>query len=1069
MSKLKIYKASAGSGKTFKLTEEYLRLLFKEPSNYKKTLAVTFTNKATEEMKLRIISELYKLSDGEKTAYYTTFINEFAWTPEVIKQKAGKVLNNILHDYSKFSVATIDSFFQKVIKSFAKEIGLYSGYTIELDNEKILSEATDNLFAKIGENENTKKWLLEFAEEKIKDGKSWNLKNEIQKLGYEIFKEEFLMLSDTIYQKINNKKFLKDYYKELMEIKAVFEKYMKSIAVEAIKHMELYSLTVDDFAYGNQGVAGYFKGVLDKNKFEPGKRAISAMGNTDKWYSKSSNNKDAIVAAVTGGLDKYLSDAVEYYDKNAKKYNTVNYVLRLLHSLGILTDVARQIVDVRQKKNIFLLSDAVKFLKTIINDEDTPFVYEKIGSYYKHFMIDEFQDTSSMQWSNFKPLILNSLSENNTGLLVGDVKQSIYRWRNSDWKLLAEQVFADFRHQGVEEQVLDTNWRSKKNIVYYNNTVFKRASFLLQNIFNENISDETEDYAEILRNRIKNAYGNLKQYCNDNEGGIIRNYFIDKNDFEKKIKSNLPKIIEKLQDSGVKAGDIAILVRKHQEGAIVANTFLEYKNSSEAKDKYNYNIISNESLYVNTSLSVKLLIALLRYFIFPEDKLNNALLVSLWKSIQNNSVSGNFSFFAENLSDSLHEHMPHGFISKINKINSLPLYELVAQLIKIFSLNNKTSELPYIAAFLDIVLDFAKTDIADIKNFLDWWDDEGNKQTINTPDNSDAIRIITIHKSKGLEFEAVIIPFCNWELDNVKHQKIIWCKPNQKPFDKIELLPVKYNKGLKHTIFYKEYYNEVVNNYIDNLNLMYVAFTRAKSILVTFSEKNTEDKIKTVADVLFRIIKTETEFYEEQELNLCKYWSNEDNMLSIGIPDTLKYEQSKDNSCIMTNMAVTGYENKLKLKLGNKDFFNKSRFVREQTNKGNILHKIFENITKLSDVDKAIETVVFDGLITSAEKKYYKDIVTKALTNPFVRDWFSGKYDVITEMSVITPDGRLKRPDRVMLSGNDVILVDYKFGEEEHNSYVKQIEEYNEILKEMNYKPKSYIWYVVMNKIVEIK
>ncbi len=1069
MSKLKIYKASAGSGKTYKLTEEYLRLLFHNPNNFKRILAVTFTNKATEEMKSRIVSELYKLSVGEQNTYFKTFTNEFNWDNEKIKQQAGIVLNNILHDYSKFSVGTIDSFFQKVIRAFSKELGLYSGYTIELDNSGILGEAVDNIFTKIDEEKQTREWLLKFSEDKIKDGKSWNLKQDILKLSYEIFKEQFLSLSDEIIAKINDKSFLNKYYADLYKIKSGFENDLKAIANRAIEQMELYSLEVDDFSGKKGGVAGHFYKILN-NKFEkPTKTAINAQNNVEKWYTKTSDNKDAIIEAVNGGLNDILVEAIEYYNVNSSSYNSVDKITGLFYSLGIIVDIATEVKKITGENNIFLLSDAAKFLHSIINDDDTPFVYEKMGYFFKHFMIDEFQDTSNLQWSDFKPLILNSLSENNSSLVVGDIKQSIYRWRNSDWKLLAEQVDSDFRNQGTEHVNLKQNWRSKKNIISYNNAVFKKASEILQQQFNEQAVDYSDNEIEILRERIENAYSEVLQISpesTDNKGGLIKNIFIESENWQDEVLMKLPETVEKIQEKGYRAKDIAILVRKHQEGKMVADTFLNYKNSKDEKPECNYNIISGESLYISSSMVVNFLVSLLKYFITPNDDIVKAYIISSYNSFENKNEEIDYNeLFIETLHNKFLEVLPKSFSENISNLKKLPLYELVIQLIDIFLLNKKNNELPYLLAFQDLVSEFTRNDSTDLNSFLNWWDEEGISKTINIPDDSDAIRIITIHKSKGLEFDVVIVPFCDWQIDPSRPSKIIWCKPEQEPFNQIKLLPVEYSTSLKDTIFYKDYFNEKINTYIDNLNMLYVSFTRAKNVLISFSPYKTNDSIKTVSDILLKIIDTKT----EDDFKLNDFWDTENRILIIDKENAEPVkEQDNIENKIISGYNIVDYRERLKLKFSGNKFFNNEDTKKSRTNKGTILHRIFEHINTVNDINKAIEITVFEGLISEEEAKHYKAIIEKALLNPAVKDWFSGKYKIFQERAIILPNGHLKRPDRIMILGNDVVIVDYKFGEEMHEHYIKQVREYSDIVKKMGYVPKAFIWYVLLNKIVEV-
>ncbi|MFH2094838.1 MAG: UvrD-helicase domain-containing protein [Bacteroidota bacterium] len=858
MPGLTIYKASAGSGKTYKLTGEYLRLLFSDSNNYRRILGVTFTNKATGEMKSRIINELHLIAKGEYSSYCKTFTGELGITAGELQKRARKLINKLLHDYSRFSISTIDSFFSQLIQAFAREIGLFSGYSIELDKDTVLDEAIDNLVFNLKDHEALKNWLVNFILLRTESGKSWNIREEIRDLSLQIFNEKYQAFANELEIKISDHAFMNGYIRELKQISEGFEQHMSDIGKKALELISSHGLEISDFIYKEAGVAGYFRKISEKSEFIPGTRPLKAANNPDEWYTGKEKN-EPIITLYNAGLNKLLCDALEYYNNNSVAYYTALIISRHIHSLGLITDISSRVRAVTKEKNIFLLSDAAAILQAIIDGNDAPFIYEKTGSFYRHFMIDEFQDTSGMQWNNFRPLIINSLSEGNKSLVVGDIKQSIYRWRNGDWKLLGARLEQDFQVQGTEIIPLDFNYRSKKNIVLYNNTVFTNAADILQQKLAGD-SAVKDDYG--FAQWIGKAYDTVLQKLpgeRENDGGMIRNIFLkDKSDQSSQVFSYLPGIIEDLQEKGIDARDICILTRRNTEGTLIAGFLLEYQKSGQAKAGINYRFISGEALYVSSSAAVRFIADVLRYLLDPDNQLVKSR-IAYWYS--SNFPTGHRKEFhrvflsCTGSDDMFRELLPEAFTSCVEQVKKLPLYELCERIISIFGLSDRHAETAYLTGFQDIIHRFTCDKSTGIAEFLEWWDDAGVRKTLSLPEEADAMRILTIHKSKGLEFRAVIIPFCNWDIDDSRHRPVIWCKPSCEPFNQLEIVPVDYSKNMTQTIFNRDYLEEKTLNYIDNLNMLYVAFTRAREALVTISPLPEKDDIKTAGDLLFRSVK----------------------------------------------------------------------------------------------------------------------------------------------------------------------------------------------------------------------
>ena len=1084
MPQLSIYKASAGSGKTFRLTEEFLKIIFKYPENYKKILAVTFTNKATSEMKSRILSELNKLAKGLESKYIEELKTEYKLTDADVKNKASKILSLLLHDFSKFSVSTIDKFFQKIIRSFTREVGIQPGYSIELNQNEILSKVIDELLMDLGENIDLQKWLSSMASDNIEKGNKWDFKDDIQKLALEIFKEEYKAFSQQLIKKMSDKNFLKNYIKTLQEIRTKFENHLNNIANKAIELIQSNGLTTEDFKWGKSSVPNYFNKIIKNKDYEPKTRTLKGTKNFDEWLTNKSPNKDIIESTLNNGLFDLLNDAVNFYEKNYIQYNSSIEILKFIHTLGILTDISKKLSEYCNDQNIFLISDSAKLLQIIIDNNDSPFIYEKTGSIYRHFMIDEFQDTSKIQWHNFKPLIGNSLAQGNKNLLVGDIKQSIYRWRNSDWEILSDKVQQDFAHFNPETHSLNTNWRSKKNIVDFNNAIFCYSSQILQQNFNGEFN-ESENSTNPYQTKISDAYHDVFQKIPDNngkDGGYINHTFLNEKEYDSwkdEVKIRLPIIIENLQEKGYHLNDIAILVRSGKEGQAIANTLIDYKNQSASK--YKFDFISNDSLFLANSSLVGFIISILEYILDSNNEINLSFIAyeyniylksdqlsssDLHQLLRNHSKNEN-----ENRQTKL---FPKEFIESLDQIKQLPIYELIDRIIRIFKLNEIKDELPYLKAFLDLVLDFGKKSASDVHSFLNWWNEDGQKKTLSVSENQDAIRIITIHKSKGLEFKNVIIPFCNWEIDHKPNQtNILWCKTDTEPFNRLDLIPVKYSKKLANTEFKQEYLKEKLHAYVDNLNLLYVAFTRAEENLFCFSPiKDKPKSISNVGNLLYFAYHNSKNYSNDKQLiEFSNYWNNETNSFISGeLKNTTENKKELPLEFEINKYETFDIKNKLRLKLHDNSFFTGQESAPfEKVNHGKVMHEVFENIKTEKDISQAIDKLIFDGKISPNEKPEIKQKIEETFKNEQIKNWFSNDWQIKTEAEIILTNGKTARPDRVISNKEKTIVIDYKFGEQEEEKHHKQVKSYMEILRRMeNKEVEGYLWYVDLGLVLQV-
>jgi len=1095
MNKLNIYKASAGSGKTHTLTEEFLKLAILYPENFKRILAVTFTNKAAEEMKQRILTSLNELvTYGKKASFYLVFRNSFPKLDEIdLIKKASHVRDNILHNYSFFSISTIDSFVQKVIRAFTFEIGVQSGYRIELDTEKVINELTELLANAIDSNKNLKDWLIRFAHYKIDLGKNWDFRTEIKELAKEIFKEQFQAL-ETGKQNIENESFTKivDYYHELLKLKAGFESTMQDLSFQARRIYDKHNAVDAGLGRNFTTIRNYLlKTIKEKtdDKYEPVQTVQNAVDNKDVWYAKSAKNdvKQRILETYPE-LNDILKKVIKNLETDFAVYLSANNILSNFHAFGILTNLAELLPEYRKENNLLLISDTTCILKELIAGNDAPFIYEKIGNRYKHLLIDEFQDTSGFQWENFKPLIQNSLAEANANLIVGDIKQSIYRWRGGDWRLLLNQVEKEIGNEYINKKTLETNWRSKKNIIDFNNYIFNNAAEISQDIFNEKLNslsqDELNNFGSDIKETITNSYKDTFQQnpekVNNLGGRVLVKFFESegrsRTQYREKVIEKLPQTIEDLLiNKKYKAGDIAILVRTNREGKDIAETLLNYISTDDVRVKYP--IISSESLFLINSFAIRILVNALYYVNNQKDKLHLlALTAELLKSKNPEKDIQHSDFSEENIQQES-KIIPQGFFEKIDFLKKQNIYEICENLIDIFQLKNLSDQIPYIQTFQEFVKEFGNNELADLEYLLNWWEEKGKTSSVLLSDQDDSLKIMTVHKSKGLAFGVVILPFFDWGLEKTALSKnIIWAKPKTTPFNKFEIVPLVYRKSLAKSTFSKEYYEETLYTYMDAMNMMYVAFTRPKEELIIYApDESKQNEIKSVSGLLQKLLSGKVFITDNSNYKpIPNFYDISTNVFELKSPDEnskdKEYKKSvKSKTFELKEYPVTNWNQKLNILHHAKDFFIESiKYIEEKVNYGNLMHEIFSKIKTKEDIEIVVNSQYYDGKLSSEEQKWLIRKVKSIVENKEVSGWFSDKWIIKNEETILNTDGERRIPDRVLFSKTETVVIDFKFGEK-RKEHINQVKEYIDLLQKMNYPDvKGYLFYAEKNIVEEV-
>ena len=1060
---LKVYKASAGSGKTFRLVTEYLKMALKAETRYRNILAVTFTNKATAEMKERIISQLHLLAKGEDSAYKKILIEETGLSVDALTQKASELLHNILFDYHRFAVSTIDSFTQKIIKSFNREVGINPNYQIELDNQVIVNESVDRIISTIGLNKKLQHWFEQFIDEKIRNNKNFDIEKDLKSLGTELFKEtvqnRILDLQAFFHLKDNSKVYLE----KLDSLIYTFEGALKKKAQEIVDIYIGNSFTADDFSYKNAGVAGFLEriaaGVIPDNMSS---RTLDAANSDDKWIT-GNGGKAELRQLVHQKLNPALNRLVEYFFNNSSRYFTAKAIKSEWYTMAVLMDLYEEISRLNREREVLPLASSNLLLKSIIDGNETPFIYEKTGTTLHHFMLDEFQDTSVIQWDNLKPLIANSLGTGNENLVVGDVKQSIYRWRNSSWDILAHQVVHDFPGHKVPVVTLSTNYRSKLNIVTFNNRFFRKLSD--QVMSGENIQPVSDQYRPFL----ENIYSDIEQQPKPEEtGGFIRAELItgDSSDYPQMSLQKLVEQVKFLQDNGYKASEMAILVRTNMQGADIVQGFLDAARLPE-NEGYNLRVISGESLFLRASIAVNFIVHIIKHLSDKENRLYKVTLVQLLKNLnQPDALCGSINDPDDSVStlgqfDAEFETIIAPQIQDLEKqILTLGIDEMIIQICHQFNLFEISSEIPYIQALIDKTAEIRKKLVNDPSGFLAWWNEAGYKESLKINENADAIRILTIHKSKGLEFEVVMMPFLNWKLTESKGN-ILWCHPDTDPFNLAPLVPVSFNNGLRNTLFREDYYLELFNQIIDNLNLIYVAFTRARSaLLLNLPEKSSRDSIASY-------ILTSLEMMRQETPDQCVQ-NDESVVIEMGTVGEVKPAQKDKKSPEAVKWHFTPFSERLRLRSESDDFLQLLEEGKTSRNTGNVIHAILAAIRVADDIEPALVRAAQEKMIQVQDLEILRQKLVSITEHPLGRNWFSGRFTILNETEILTPS-HIYRPDRIMVQGQNAIVIDFKSGVLKKKNHQVQVSEYIQVLKDTGFQQvDGYLWYLSTNEIEEV-
>ena len=1083
--KFKIYSSSAGSGKTYTLAKEYIKLALKttSPWYFNHILAVTFTKKASQEMKERIMKYLRQFASDdlkdkeESSGIFQQILAELQEDgvdidePE-LRNRAKNTFKHIIHEYANFSVSTIDSFVQRIVAAFTEELGFPFNFEVSLDSGVLLDAAVEQLFQKVNtENfEQITEAIQSFAMEKANEGKSWNrLPEELATFGKSLLSDQFQTSVESL-SDLQPADFLTIEIK-LKDFCINIEDKIQQAANIIFEVLDDASLSVNDFSYGDGGCMGYFKKIKEGDFFkESGKRVNDALENNN-WYSKG---KDKETKRKIDDITTILTDCgntiLGIHHKYKPKYILYKEVSKQLKKLALLSQLKKEIADIQNDTGQIHISEFNRKILEIVMTEPIPFVYERLGEKFNHILIDEFQDTSTLQWHNFLPLIENSLANGHFNLAVGDAKQSIYRFRGGEMELIVHlhkenlealvmghenNDFLSERYASIRPYLkpenLTTNYRSAREIIQFNNDIFQ---FIKE-------SPDNEAIAPILP-KVYDEFFAQEIPLNSTSGGHVEIDFLTGEGEDELMLDRILEIIEESLTAGYSHKDMAILCRKNQHARIVANSL---------KDA-NIQVISSDSLNLTFSEAVNLTMALMKVIQNPENTLAKYEAIYLFyrvvlqripdtddnqiikQAIENKDVNQFYQLIEK-----------QGYYLNSFRLQQMALYEVAEKIINTFHLFEHYASLDFLFRFLDVILEFQTKQSTHLTDFLQFWEQKKNVLSISTPDGQNAVTVTSIHKAKGLEYPVVIIPYCHWSMDTGLYSEIWADLPKEVELEynlvaSLKTSPLRITNKLAETSIAPQYHAEKEKTFLESLNMLYVALTRPTDRLYLIIKKDTFKFDKTVGNQLYRFAGCPEIEKGERFIKI----------VSRGENKKAKFELNKKVQ-EMEIQAIESSEksNTIKLRQSAERLFDLETFEKSR-DYGNKIHNTFAKIKTIYDVDFALQESVREGLIMESEVEDLRANILKIINLVSIKPLFSVHQDLVrNEREILMPKGNPLRPDRVVRLKDRIIILDYKTGSKS-DSHKTQVQQYMNIYRAMGHQNvEGILVYLEGEEVVEVR
>jgi len=1004
------------------LVKEYLKVLFKssykEP--YKNILAITFTNKAVGEMKERIIDTLKEFSSEDilvkSNSMFDAICEELPIQPKLLHDKSKRILNSIIHNYAAFDISTIDKFTQKLIRTFAYDLRLPMNFEVELDTESLLNEAVDNLIAKAGSDKELTKTLIDFAVEKADDDKSWDISLDFYKIAKLLTNENDIPFIETLKDKsLEDFKTLKSILKE--RIKFTEDLIIKE-AQGVITLIEECGLEFSDFS--NSYLPKHFKN-LSVEKF--------GVSFETKWQ-EDLKNKILYPKRVTEGVASTINEiqpqlvlAFNHTKQNAFQLKFLRNFYKNCTPLSVLNSIHKELESLKKEQNVILISEFNSIISNAIKNQPAPFIYERIGEKFRHYFIDEFQDTSVMQWENLIPLLDNSLSsENGSVMLVGDAKQAIYRWRGGK----AEQFIGLYNDENPfftekGNRNLPNNYRSYKEIIDFNNSFFKHLSAF-----------------GFSKNEHGELYKQSKQNASIEKEGYVNLTFLDLDKDENRDEAYPKKVLETIENclkNGFQLKDICILVRKKKEGVAIA----DYLNN-EGVD-----IISSETLLLSRSPEVEFIANILKYVLEPHNNEVKILVLNFLAEHKLNITDKHlfYNTYIKLEIDQVFKGLnKFGIHFNYNEVLQLPVYEAAENIIYSFNLVETSNA--YVQFFLDFVLDYLQKDHSSLSEFIEHYSSKKDSLSIISPQEKNAVQIMTIHKSKGLEFPVVIFPYADLNIYKELEPKE-WFPLEAKSYNGFTSTLLNYNKDFENfgDVGEQIYDKRQAKLELDNINLLYVALTRPIEQLHIISNKHLDKKgnenLKLFSGLFINYLK----HIDKWEESTTSYSFGDPKKTSLTIVSTkISIEQEHF-------ISTPKKEHNIKIVANSGYLWDTNQ--QKAIEKGNLIHYIMSQIKTKIDVDITFERCLATGIINSVQAQELKQIVIKIVEHPKLSNYFNSDNTIYNERDIITKEGISLRPDRLVINAKkEVVIIDYKTGES-NKEHAQQLQIYQDALEDMNF------------------
>ena len=1044
----KVFQASAGSGKTYTIVKEYLGLCLKSEAataNFNQILAITFTNMAANEMKSKILNQLNEIinSDPNKEPkdMETDLIKELGITRETLKANAGLLFQKIIHDYSGFCVSTIDAFVQKLSRSFANDLNLPTQFNVSVDEDEVADDITERLGMQIGKDDDFLTKIMEdYNELKLDIEKSPKIADNIHEFIKKLFKEE-------AFQKYEKNLFTDEkYYKETLQFLNdrvyPFEAKCKQFIKDFEGFIKTNGLTEEDFNYKSGGPCLILLKNLKANKYVPlGGRQLQLLDGSFKWHSKALV-KEARFTAIDTAFQQVFMEFIRHYHQHLSDYIFYRSQLNQLSLYVLRSMIKAELNDYIEEEQIVHISEFNKRINEVLDDFSVPFVYERLGEHFKHLFIDEFQDTSVLQWQNLLPLLDNSLSNNNMSMVVGDGKQSIYRWRNGEVGQIVDlpeiyvkpdnspafNVYERNLINHFDFNELKCNYRSFKNIVEFNNNFFEYALNYLSD-------DNRKVYAE--ENTKYDKEVSIAQKSTIDHEGFVQVEFYDPKSDDEVMLSRIVELINELMDKGFSKSDITILVRTNKIGTLVANYLNENK----------IDVVSAESILLKSSDRVQLVIQTLNYLIHDDNALAAASLLYYWNSTHRQNFDGVVDGIFNQVNDIVKGKMDIETVMglKPNALKSLlaksySLYDLCSALMRLYGFNTNSDA--YLNFLLDVIYKWQSYDELGIGSFLEYWEKKKDKFSVISG-NTDAVTIMTIHKAKGLEFNVVIYPFVNDNIDN-KKTHTIWIEPEKLGFEaipNIEKVQFSFTENTENLTPEIKKLADIDNAKVrlDNMNLIYVAFTRAVQRLHILSFQGKD----------------------EQKYPLNAFLKGQNS--SFGDPETRKVEAKKDKPIVkdvFTESASAEWFDKITIDPNPSMFWISKEDKMKPQEWGDFVHQVLSEMQDANDIDRKLQPYIDSGIIDQNTATMLKDKFEQMMHHPVIGKAFSPDAKVKNECEILSKSFGIRRPDRYAELPDRIFLLDYKTGK--HNDeYHEQLRRYINVLKNMVHKKiEAYLVYL---------